>query len=585
MPLDPQIPLQVNIPQQAPMSPLASIGQLMQLRGIDSEIALRNAQAQQAQQQSQNVAAEARQRQRDLADQNYLQQASLDPDIHKRLALGDTSPIAGKVQIKTEQAIQANALKMATDRAALNTTQLTQRNTGAAEIGSGLAGLLNLKDADGNPDLAQINENLPSVIDGLTKSGALTAVGIDPAKLQGQQVTSVDQLHQFAASMGAETSLNDKILAQKEAAAKPGLTNAQAAEATGKGAEAQANADQKTIVNHLMQSALANPQAGNAAIQSALGTVDPPAAKSFSDQYNSAMSLGKLDEAQAAVRGAVEHAVSLSPATRANKAATAHDEAAAAEGVHIDQAIRTEMGKVQAMGSMQLAPAQQAIADKLATGDFNPTLLARRPDGEALIRAAIAKNPNWTPQTYATKKAFEDPQSKQSQNLGTISRIVGHIGRFEQNSKDLGVSPSMLIGVNLTGKAAATQEDAHAIAAELEKLVSGGMGTEGQTQSWAKALTSTRPDIRQQAVDEISQLIGSQYEGMNQTYKTTVGSDLPIEKYVSSNGRAWMSSKGISAGGNVPPHLVPAAAHAYKAGDTRVINGKTYTRDANGNWN
>lgn len=230
MSLDPQIPLSVNIPQQAPVSPLGSIAQLMQLRGIDSEIALRNAQAQQAQQQSQNVAAEARQRQRDLADQNFLQQASLDPNIHKQLALGDTSGIAGHVQLKTEQALQANALKIATDRATLNTTQLTQRNTGASEIASTVAGLLNLKDANGNPDLAKINENLPSAIDGLTKSGALTAVGIDPAKLQGQQVTSVDQLHQLAASMGAETEVNDKILAQKKTAAETAASAATTAE-------------------------------------------------------------------------------------------------------------------------------------------------------------------------------------------------------------------------------------------------------------------------------------------------------------------------------------------------------------------
>ncbi len=200
-------------------------------------------------------------------------------------------------------------------------------------------------------------------------------------------------------------------------------------------------------------------------------------------------------------------------------------------------------------GSVPLNPTQQSIADKLATGDFNPAQLTRFPDKESLIAGAIAKNPNWSPQTFATKKAFEDPQSKQSQNLGTISRIVGHIGRFEKNSKELGVSPSFFTGVNLTGKAAATQEDAHAISAELEKLVSGGVGTEGQVQTWQKSLTSSNPEIRQQAVDEISQLIGSQYEGMNQTFKTTLGTDLPLGKYVTAAGRDWMKKKGIQVSG------------------------------------
>lgn len=204
-------------------------------------------------------------------------------------------------------------------------------------------------------------------------------------------------------------------------------------------------------------------------------------------------------------------------------------------------------------GSVPLNPTQQSIAHKLATGDFNPAQLTRFPDKESLIAGAIAENPNWSPQTFATKKAFEDPQSKQSQNLGTISRIVGHIGRFEKNSKELGVSPSFFAGVNLTGKAAATQEDAHAISSELEKLVSGGVGTEGQVQTWQKSLTSSNPAIRQQAVDEISQLIGSQYEGMNQTFKTTIGTDLPIEKYVTAAGRQWMKAKGINVAGADSP--------------------------------
>jgi hypothetical protein len=179
-----------------------------------------------------------------------------------------------------------------------------------------------------------------------------------------------------------------------------------------------------------------------------------------------------------------------------------------------------------------------------------------------LVAGAIAKNPNWTPQTYATKKAFEDPQSKQSQNLGTISRIVGHIGRFEKNSNKLGVSPSFLTGVNLSGLAAATHEDAHAISAELEKLVSGGVGTEGQVKAWQNSLTSSNPQIRQSAIDEISQLIGSQYEGMSQTYKTTTGSDLPIEKYVSPAGREWMKAKGIGSTGAAAPAIPTISDHA-----------------------
>ncbi len=193
-----------------------------------------------------------------------------------------------------------------------------------------------------------------------------------------------------------------------------------------------------------------------------------------------------------------------------------------------------------------LSDSQKAISQKVAEGDMSFEQLSRLPDKEAIIAGAIEINPDLTRNTFATKKAFTDPASKQSQNLGTISRIVGHIGRFEKNSEELGLSPSMMIGKSLTGSAAAVANDAHAIAGELEKLVSGGVGSVGQIREWQEALKSSRAGIRKAAIDEISQLIGSQYEGMQQTYKTGTGHDLPIEKYVSPEGRKWMAAKGIA---------------------------------------
>lgn len=74
MPLDPQLPLMVTGAQpQAPISPMQTIGALMQLRGQASEIALRNAQAQRAAAQEANFQAQEEDRQRKLKDQNNLQ--------------------------------------------------------------------------------------------------------------------------------------------------------------------------------------------------------------------------------------------------------------------------------------------------------------------------------------------------------------------------------------------------------------------------------------------------------------------------------------------------------------------------------
>jgi hypothetical protein len=233
----------------------------------------------------------------------------------------------------------------------------------------------------------------------------------------------------------------------------------------------------------------------------------------------------------------------------------------------------------------EMSPNNKAIAAKLAIGEFDPAQLGRIPGKEQIIAGAIAMNPNWTPQTYATKKAFTDPEKGQAKNLGTISRIVGHIGRFEENSQKMGYSPLYATGMNLTGDQNKLHEDSHAIAAELEKLVSGGVGSMEQTKSWQKSLSSPSASARQKAIDEISQLIGSQYEGMNQTYKAGVGSDLPIDKYVSPQGRDWMKKKGINVNGEPAPAAgaKPGAA-AFKAGDTRTVDGVKYTRNEKGEW-
>jgi hypothetical protein len=243
-----------------------------------------------------------------------------------------------------------------------------------------------------------------------------------------------------------------------------------------------------------------------------------------------------------------------------------------------------------ALGNM--SPNNQAIAQKLAAGEFDPAQLGRIPGKEQIIAGAIQINPNWTPQTYATKRSFTDPEKTQSKNLGTISRIVGHIGRFEDNSKALGFAPAYAMGVNLTGPQNQLNEDAHAIAGELEKLVSGGVGSAGQVEAWKKSLSSPSADARQKAVDEISQLIGSQYEGMAQTYQAGTGQDLPVGKYVSPAGQKWMAAKGINVGApgaqsgadaGAQPALPPAAAAQLRRGvNTTFGNGQVWTLDASG---
>lgn len=226
MPLDSSIPLSFKAPE--PQSPVATVGQLMQMRGLASEVALRNAQTEQAQQNTQNIAAETAAKNLDLHDANYLQKAGLDPETHAALALGDTSRVSGHVQLKTEQAIQANALKVHQDRATLTTSDLANRNTAAKAVADSVTGLLAMTKADGTLDYDRINATLPATVTAITPQ--IKTLGLDPARFSSQQITSADQLHGLAAAMGAETAVNDKILAQKKVGAETAASAASTSE-------------------------------------------------------------------------------------------------------------------------------------------------------------------------------------------------------------------------------------------------------------------------------------------------------------------------------------------------------------------
>lgn len=231
------------------------------------------------------------------------------------------------------------------------------------------------------------------------------------------------------------------------------------------------------------------------------------------------------------------------------------------------QKLANEMGGSDPFGSLDAGG--QLIAKQLSTGDFNPGQLGRFKDKEKIMAAGIqlaaARGLNWTPQMYDTKKAFGDPNASGSKNLATIARIAGHVGNYEKNSAALGYNPVFGMGGTVTGKQKATAEDAQAIAAELEKLTSGSVGSISQTQEWQKALRSSFPDVRQKAVDEIAQLVGSQYEAMNQQYRTSVGENLPLDKYVSPVGRAWLKKNNINVTGAAAPGG-PGGAAAPPAG-------------------
>src|SRR6266699_3048237 len=98
MPLDPSIPLSFKAPEAT--SPIANISQIMQMRGLASEVALRNAQTEQAQQNAKDLQVQAEGRRADLTDQNTMRELMSDPATAKQIGSGDLTPLYGKIQQK-----------------------------------------------------------------------------------------------------------------------------------------------------------------------------------------------------------------------------------------------------------------------------------------------------------------------------------------------------------------------------------------------------------------------------------------------------------------------------------------------------
>lgn len=195
------------------MSPMQTMGGLMQLRGQMADQSLREAQMAEVRQRQQLIQAEQTQKNRDLTDQNTIQ--ALSPEDHAKLYAGDLSVLHGKVQPVTVQnvqkAVDAHVNQLATnDKLKLENQAgaLSQLKDTATNLGSPLA--------DGSaPDPATINSRYQSARAGIAPllklagiESPLPATISTPEELRNVQV----QLH------AAESAVNSALSRKKEQA-------------------------------------------------------------------------------------------------------------------------------------------------------------------------------------------------------------------------------------------------------------------------------------------------------------------------------------------------------------------------------
>ena len=504
------------------MSPMQSIGGLMQLRGQMADQSLREAQLSEVRQREANEKLRGDQINLDQTDQKFIQ--ALSPEDHAKMYSGDLSVLYGKVQQSTIQNVLKSVDEHVNKLATNDGLQLKNQGDALGQL-SGIVVNLGLPNKDGTaPDAATINSQYQSVKGQLPNLLKLAGINSPPP----DTIDSPEKLREFEVQLRAAKAATDYAVQRK-------LNTANAEKAV-----AQANIESKKNFGTDAQG---------------LTSKD----RSEIDQHNAATANARAQLPEIKAKAAI--------AELESKFREAHGGLSANE-FKTAQLRQREFDLKS--GGVPLTPQQQSIADKLASGDFNPSQLARLPDKEAILAGAIAKG--WSQSTYDTKQAFDNPKNKQSQNLGTISRIVGHINRFEENSAKMGIDPIYgMAGANLTGLQKSLSEDSNAIAAELERLVSGGVGTQSQTKQWQSDLRSSFSGVRKQAINEISKLAGSQFESMNQTYKTGTGKDLPLEKYVTGEGRKWLQKNGINVSGETE-------SAAPSAGPVKIANDDDFNK-------
>ena len=509
------------------MSPMQTMGGLMQLRGQMADQSLREAQMAEVRQRQQNEKLRGDQINLELKDANNFAEIQKDPSLMRKFAeTGDVSPFQQKgiSPAFIDKLVEGRAKRITGMQTETVTGQAIKKNATEQMIATGDGIMAPM--AGGKPvDIATANSRYQGALPRLKELALLR--GDDPAKLPGS-ITSLEQIQGVMSGLNLDAGLYDAGLKRTEETAKRDKAVAEA--------DIKSKEDAGTDAQGLT-----------------------PKDRSEIDQHNAAIDNARAQLPEIKAKAAIAELESKFRATHGGLSANEFKTAQ----------LRQREFDLKS-GGVPLTPQQQSIADKLASGDFNPSQLARLPDKEAILAGAIAKG--WSQSTYDTKQAFDNPKNKQSQNLGTISRIVGHINRFEENSAKMGIDPIYgMAGANLTGLQKSLSEDSHAIAAELEKLVSGGVGTEGQIKQWQSDLRSSFSGVREQAINEISKLAGSQFESMNQTYKTGTGKDLPLEKYVTGEGRKWLQKNGINVSGETE-------SAAPSAGPVKIANDDDFNK-------
>ncbi len=294
--------LQIRPPQID--SPLTTLAQLANLRGVQTENLLRQQQIKQSESLMQEQQAQADQSNRDLADENTLKSGLSDPKVAAQVGKGDLSYFNGKVSPTNLLKFQEGVTKAHKEASLASVEDLKKNEAHAAQATESLFGLGQLPDD-------QAIASYPSVRQLLLDQGNVLAQHAPPT------ITSKKDLAKIEADLNLTAGINSKALALKGEQAKQDQERAAAA-------ASNATAADKEFDLKLKQGALSG--GSDAAIDARFaGNTDAAAAAKAAFKQNLPAGIDKATEAVNTVYantiGAAQKIKSETPAKVAEQAA------------------------------------------------------------------------------------------------------------------------------------------------------------------------------------------------------------------------------------------------------------------------
>jgi hypothetical protein len=185
-------------------------------------------------------------------------------------------------------------------------------------------------------------------------------------------------------------------------------------------------------------------------------------------------------------------------------------------------------------GSTPLPGALETMAQQVANGEKK---LPRGMKGYTAITArAQFINPGLGDQTYNTVQSFLNADGKESQKLGGITRVLGHVEQYKQDSSKLGYSLATSLGMNVPTNAS-LHKTLGAVSNELGRLVEQQAITESDKAHWMSGLDSGNPKTRDATIESMRKILGSQFENSWQNYRKATNKELPVERVFDKDTR------------------------------------------------